>query len=510
MRKPVLKIFLSAFIVAFQVCAFSVLAKDTSIFTSHNISLPFSVNQPVLVADIMPEDGSELLVVGINAEQKRTIAIYGFDKTIGEFVKRDTIAIANNMFAFDVGEKTLDGLQSLYFLSKTEVQRYVPAHMSHDAILKTDEIVSSMYLSEISDSFVQKDFVKDVNDDGHDDIVLPHFERVNLWLSDCCGLRHPQSLAIAARLQVNNSSVVYDNVELYYQDMNQDGKTDIVKVEHGKLHIYLQNENMQFSDQPTKIDISSSIFAIDWWDNKDLDGNELDHSDLMYRRLSDIKDINGDNIPDLTIEFTKSSGVLDKTIDYEFYYGAVTQNKLSYTEQANASVSSEDTLNNLQFYDLNEDGIQEVMVSSFDIGITQIVGAILSGSIDQDVLIFSMDSNSQFGKKPLIEKEVKITFSLSSGTSGQPLIKVADVNGDNFKDLIFSDGDGRLKVTLATPNGKRPYARKALKQKVLMPKNASEVAEHDLNGDNKADLILHYGRADSPELLKQITVLMAK
>ncbi|MFT6269658.1 MAG: hypothetical protein ACJAVV_002485 [Alphaproteobacteria bacterium] len=509
MHKSILKILTPGLFIVFHLCAFSVIAKDTSIFTQHTISLPFSVNQSVLAADILAEDGVELIVVGIDAEQQRTLAIYGFDETLSEFVKRDQIAIANNMFAFDVGEKKIDGLQSLYFLSKSEVQRYIPAHFSHEATLKTVELVSSMYLSEISDSFVHKDFVKDVNDDGLDDIVLPHFEQVNLWLSDCCGLRHPQSLSIPARLEVYESSVVYDDAKLYFQDMDQDGTTDIVKVEHGKLLVYSQNENMQFSSQATIIDISASIYAIAWWDIKDLNGQELDQSNLMHRRLTSIKDINGDKIPDITVEFTKSSGVLDKTIDYEFYYGDVTQRKLSYSTQANASVTSEDTLDGLQFLDLEEDGIQEVMVSSFDIGISQIIGAILSGGIDQDVMIFSMDSENQFGKKPMIKKEVEITFSLSSGTSGQPLIKVADINGDKIKDLIFSDGADKIKVTLATPKGKRPYARKALKQNVVLPKNASQIAEHDLNSDNKADLILHYGRADGPELLKQITVLLA-
>jgi hypothetical protein len=155
------------------------------------------------------------------------------------------------------------------------------------------------------------------------------------------------------------------------------------------------------------------------------------------------------------------------------------------------------------------DGKQEVSVSSFDIGISQIVGALLSGSIDQDVLIFSMNESNQFGKKPLVSQEVQITFSLSSGTRGQPLIKMIDINGDTVKDIVYSDGDNLIRTLLATPNQKKPYAKRSLRQKLPMPKNPSDATTEDLNGDGKMDVVLHHGPADSTNLLKRVIVLMA-
>jgi hypothetical protein len=155
------------------------------------------------------------------------------------------------------------------------------------------------------------------------------------------------------------------------------------------------------------------------------------------------------------------------------------------------------------------DGKQEVAVLSFDIGISQIVGALLSGSIDQDVLIFSMDENDQFGKAPLVCQEVEITFSLSSGTRGQPLVTMIDINGDAVKDIVYSDGEELIRTVLATPDQKSPYAKRSLRQKTPMPKNPYDAATEDLNGDGKTDLVLHHGPADSAELLKRVLVLMA-
>ncbi len=489
--------------------AFPAYAKYTEIFSSHQIDLSFNVNQPVLIADLLPQAGAELVVVGVDDKQQRILAIYFFDTQSNTFIQQDKIKIADNVFAYDVGEPQQNGLQRLYLLDKATVHRYVPAHLSHKSAWVQAESVSSMYLGDKAGSFREMDFIQDINNDGLDDIILPHFEQLNLWLSDCCGARHAQNLPIAARIEMNQSSVSYDDQELYFQDMDLDGKTDLVTVEQGQLSVFAQNENRQFSLTPIKIKIDKSIYAVDWWEMKDLNGQEMDQSDIQHRVVREIDDFNGDGLPDIAVQFTKSSGVLDKTIDFEFFYGALNEGQLTYSEQASTSVTSEETLSNLTFLDRDMDGKQEVSVSSFDIGISQIVGAFLSGSIDQDVLIFSMDENDQFGKKPLVSQEVEITFSLSSGTQGQPLVKMIDINGDAVKDIVYSDGEDLIRALLATPDQKKPYAKRSLRQKISMPTNPYNAATEDLNGDGKTDLVLHHGRADSSELLKRVLVLMA-
>jgi hypothetical protein len=485
-------------------------AKYTEIFTQQQIDLSFNVTQPVLVADLLPRTGKELLVVGIDEKQQRTLAIYSFDAQSNIFIEQDKFTITDSVFAYDVGEPLEDELQRLYLLDKSSVKQYVPAHLSHKSAWVQAESVSSMYLGDKSDSLQKMDFVQDINNDGLDDIVLPHFEHLNLWLSDCCGARHSQILPIAARIEMYKSGVGYDVQKIYFKDMNLDGKTDLVTVEPGQLNIFLQNDDMRFADSATNIKINQSIHALDWWDIKGANGQEMDQSNIQHRVVRKIDDLNGDGIPDIAVQFTNSSGVLDKIIDFEFFYGVMNKGKLSYSEQPNTRVTSEETLSDLTFLDRDMDGKKEVSVSSFDIGISQIVGALLSGSIDQEVLIFSMDENDQFGKSPLVSQEVEMTFSLSSGTQGQPLVKMIDINGDTIKDIVYSDGDDLIRALLATPGQKKSYAKRSIRQKMAMPKNPYDAATEDLNGDERTDIVLHHGSADSPELLKKIIVLLAK
>jgi hypothetical protein len=486
------------------------MAKDSQIFHQYKIDLPFSVTQPVIAADVLSATGVELLIVGMDGSQQRILAIYGFDEPSNSFKKLEHISIKPEVIAFDVGEANSESRQNIYLLSKTSIDRFIPANLPSQAEIKQEQIVSSMYVTDKASSFSHKDFAKDVNDDGLDDFVLPHFEQLNLWLTDCCGDRHFQSLPIAARLEVRDSSVSYDDVELYTQDMNLDGLTDLVIIEQGTVSVFNQNSDKRFASGPVNIAIDPSISGIDWWNLKGPTDENLDQSDLMHRKVADVMDFNGDGIPDLAVEFTKSTGVLDKIVDYEIFYGQLVEGKLTYSLQANTSIKSKKTLSGLSFTNTNGDNKQEMVVSSYDIGIGQIIGALLSGSIDQDLMIFSMDEDEQFSEKPLVNQEVKITFSLSSGTTGEPLTRVADINGDSVKDIVFSDGDDTIRVLLATPGAKAPYARRSLSQKTVMPKNASEAESFDLNADGKMDFVLHYGRIDSAELQQQILVLMAR
>lgn len=497
-------------LLALVVFAFSrqAIGADTSIFTQHNIVVPFNVTHPITPANILPQQGVELLVLGVDKDNSRVMGIYGLDSQTGNFELLDMITISKRIFAYDVGEAQADGLQYLYFLDKNSLLKYLPTAMSRPSPLIIEQALSSMYLADVADVISYRDFVQDRNGDGKDDILLPHFEHFNLWLSDCCGQRQLQSLPIGAHLQTDDGSVTFEDLELFYTDMTQDDKADVVLVETGKLSVFSQNKARQFSQVPFQVAINPSLHGLNWWDIRDVDGQRLDQSQLSHRKVEVVEDLNGDNIPDIVVRHTKSTGVLDKINDYEFYFGKLSDGQLSYAQEPNSTITSEDTLSDLQLFDLNDDGKQEVMLSSYDLGISQIIGALLSGSIDQEVLLFSMGEQGQYASKPMVSQEMEITFSLSSGRRGEPMMKVADMNGDKVKDLVFSDGEDSIKVLLATPKGKRAYAKRAKKQKIQVPKNAKDIAQYDINGDQKPDLILHYGRYDDPQMLNQVKVLI--
>lgn len=172
-------------------------------------------------------------------------------------------------------------------------------------------------------------------------------------------------------------------------------------------------------------------------------------------------------------------------------------------------ITADGTIGTLEIVDIDGDKRSEVLVSSFDIGVSQIIGALLSGSIDQDIYIFQLNEEGLYPEDPIVDKEVEMTFSLSSGKSGEPVVKLADLNGDGLKDLVVSSGESRLKIYPGTRK-KRIFEKRSQRIKVDVPKQGSYVAVADINTDGKEDLIVRYGRQDDKELTNKLVLLIAE
>ncbi|MFA0373254.1 FG-GAP-like repeat-containing protein, partial [Vibrio sp. 10N.222.54.F6] len=114
------------------------------------------------------------------------------------------------------------------------------------------------------------------------------------------------------------------------------------------------------------VSVRQPISGIDWWNKRDAYGEQLDQSELVYRKVEELKDINNDGITDLVVRYTKSSGVFDRANDYEVYLGENQKGKLVFPKVANSVVKAEGTLTGLQFIDIDSDDKVEVMVAGFD------------------------------------------------------------------------------------------------------------------------------------------------
>jgi len=519
-------------LVSVYCCSFTAKA---NLFSEYQIVLPFNLTQPVIAANILSNPGNELLMLGVDETGQRQLAIYALDNN-NKFQLLDQMLLDKTLFAFDVGDVQADGLQNLYFLSKEQLLQYqfigsgqtankisgpvmaapqtnnIPRIKNSQSSLLPISKITSMFLSAQADAIVAMDFARDINNDQFDDFVIPHFEQLNLYLStQQAGAKTltAQTLDITSLLKVDGSEMIFQARELFFVDMDLNTSTDIVLVENAQLRVFQQSTNGQFNSTPILLPLAADIEGINWWNKIEADGQQLDQSQLKHRKVEAITDINGDKLPDLIVRFTQSSGVLDRTNDYEFFYGSAKQGSLSYGLNADTRIQSESTLSDLKWLDFDGDGKQEIMLSAFDLGVSQIISALLSSSIEQEVLIFKMDENNKFSAKPTASQDVEITFSLSSGRSGEPMVKAQDVNGDKLKDLIFSEGEEQIRVLFASTDGKKIFNKRAEKYKVRVPKNAKSITHNDVNDDGKMDLILHYSRADSAELLNKIIVLIA-
>ncbi len=484
-------------------------------FEHYTITAPFKVSLPVIALDIVANEEfpvDELVVIGEDEANKTWLAVYVLDEKSNSFKLLDILLLADEFFAFDVSENK----QGLYFLTKNKVVSLKYNGNNVDNVesglyFQHEQDVDSIFLINESTFITKKDFIQDVNKDGLDDILLPDFEQTNIWLSSENGQGYfYQHLAINSQAELSRGGVSFTPITLFFADFNLDTRQDIAWITKGSINYFSQTEEGKFSSEQKNLNLAETIYGLHWWQIRESDGENLDQSNLTHRVVEEIKDVNGDGLVDVIVRYTQSSGVLDKVNNYEFYFGSSNQNKLlEFSKTPNTVIEAEGTLTGLKIIDVNKDNKFEVLLSSFELSISNIIGALLAGGIDQNVLLFALNDDNSYEDDALISKEVELNFSLSSGQSGQPIVLLSDVNGDELQDLILSTGEDKLSIYLGKNNSKL-FNRKASKHKISLPKNGSLFAHQDINHDGKEDFIMHYGRLDDESMANKVTILMVK
>jgi hypothetical protein len=377
--------------------------------------------------------------------------------------------------------------------------------------LQHKEDVNSIFLLNDSTFITKKDFIQDVNKDGLDDIILPDFEHTNLWLASPENQDYIyQSLALTPHTEMLRNSVNFEPERLFFADLTLDDRQDIAWISQGRINFFRQTQEGVFSPQQESHALVSTVSGLNWWQIRESDGDSLDQSNLTHRVVEQLKDINGDGLVDVIVRFTQSSGVLDRTNDYEFYFGNLNKDGLlEFPKTPNTTIKADGTLTGLKIIDVNEDNKFEVLLSSFELSIGNIIGALLAGGIDQNVLLFALNEDNSYEDEALISKEVELNFSLSSGKSGQPIVALSDVNGDGLQDLVLSLDEDKLGIYLGEKNTKL-FNRKASKHEIELPENGKLFEQHDINSDSKQDFIMRYGRLDDKSLANKVTVLIVQ
>ncbi|KGJ97678.1 FG-GAP repeat domain-containing protein [Colwellia psychrerythraea] len=482
-------------------------------FSEVVINSPYNLTQEIIAADVLPSKGKELVTFSVDEKSNRWIMIYQLNKKTNQYVVAEKTIIPKQFYRFDVSElksEMKEGQrQKIYFLSANSLTLYQNKQFTKLADIE------SLYVQEQADFLSKGNFIQDLNNDNFEDVIIADFNKTHILIGQAMNRFAKQILPIKPEVRVLSAGATYTETKLYFTDVNFDKKTDILLVGNGEMIIYPQMDQSQFVSTAINLPINEAISGTDWWNKRDESGEQLDQSDLEYRKLEELRDVNADGIIDMIVRYTKASGVLDRVNDYEIFLGKENQDLLSYAQQPDSVIHAEGTLTGLEFVDIDNDDKLEVLLAGFDIGLSQIIGALVTGGIDQDVYVFKMSEQDKFPAKPAIKKGVELTFSLTSGQSGSAVVKLADLNGDGLKELILSDDDDELKIYLgkkSTKNSKRQrsFHKRSVSYDTPLPKDGNLVMVEDLNGDGKDDLLMKFSRLDGENKGKEFKVLFSQ
>ncbi|TMM45775.1 FG-GAP repeat domain-containing protein [Colwellia ponticola] len=503
------RIFLGLLATLLSVTSLTAVA-DTSKSVNFNevlINTPYNITQEIIVADILPNEGKELITFSVDKQGNRWLIIYQLDSTASEYVIAEQTIIPKAFYRFDLSvlvDKKIRQKQRLYFLSANSLAVY--QQNKFKSLVK----VKSLYIQEQASFLSRGNFIQNLNNDDFDDVVIADFDKTHVLIGLGMNSFARHILPIKPNVRVLPTGVTYTETTLYFSDANIDKKIDIVLVGDGEMIIYPQYGNSLFARKAIPVAINKTISGTEWWNKRAENGEQLDQSNLEYRKLEQLRDVNNDGLIDMVVRYTKTSGVLNRVNDYEIFLGKQSEGNLIYSPQADSVIQAEGTLTGLTFVDIDGDNRLEVLLAGFDIGLSQIISALITGSIAQDVYVFNMDGQDKFSSKPAIKKDVELTFSLSSGQSGSAVVELADINGDGLQDLVLSDDD-ELKIYLGqrADENNKTFQKSSVSYSTKLPKDGNLVKVDDLNSDGKDDLLMKFSALDGKDKAKQIKILFA-
>ncbi len=488
--------------------AFSAQAEQDISFVSQTIDNEFRLTQPVLPINLLGDKHKELLVFGIDQQQRPCLTIYALNAQ-GKYQQLHRLELMPELLAFDISATDLDPnrQQYLYFVSASQLLKLEVSEQK--AQFKPLAQIDPLLQKSRADFVFRSQFVEDFNQDGLDDFVIGGITQTQLLIQQGSGELISQILPIKPQVLQYRDGARYIEASRYFADFNLDGLEDIIKIAEGELEFYPQLADGRFSTVATFLPLSIAVSSIDWWNKRDAYGEALDQSNLIYRKVEQLKDTNNDGLVDMVVRYTKSSGVLNRVNDFEIYLGKKGKQNITFAREPDNVIRADGTLSGFELLDIDNDKVDEVLVSGFDIGLSQIIGALVSGSIDQDVYLFKQNERGAFANKPNVSKTVELSFSLRSGQSGNPVVKMADFNGDGYKELLLSDGGKALQIFIGQ-QGAKVFSGQSQTVKLSLPEDSDSLVTEDINLDGKADLIINYGRQDSKNLQQQFILLLSQ
>ena len=466
-------------------------------FDEQVVAAEFIIEQPVLVASLAANH-RHIVLAGRDDDHQQHLAVFAIDEPSQPLLD---IQPGQHLIAYDVGR--IAGKESLYFVEPGRIVRY---DLDAD---KFEEFISirSIYGQRRTGRIVPIDFIRDINGDELDDVVVPDSAGYRVRLQRADGtLGDEVVLQDSSTMSVSDGVVSFQSRPLVSGDMTGDDLADLAVWRGDTLLVYPQLEDARFEGTPTKVPLALGLLSEAEMQNRTQGFGAVNQEGLVDTRILQIEDLNGDGLPDILTESLLNLGVFDKENDFHLHLGRRADGMISYHEPEDALLTSSGLQYGLVTTDLDGNGRQDLYVRKVRMSFGRVIRALLAGNVPLQLHFYRMTDNDTYAEDANYVTKTNVRFSMSSGQVDIPAIKVADFNGDGLQDLMMQTESDQM-AFLEGVRTDELFGDDTTQIRIELPRNGELVTTDDINGDGRADLIIRYNESDDEGLSQTLRLL---
>lgn len=466
------------------------------------IDAGFQVEQPVLAASLTNGTARHMVLAGHDADHQQRLAVYELGAAgTAELVL--SLSPDARLIAYDVGR--IGDREALFFIEPGRILRY---DFDEGKLLPFVD-VRTIYGQERAGEIVPIDFLRDVNQDDRDDLVVPDTAGYRVRVQQADGsLGEEVVLQESSSMTVSGGIVSFESRPLFIGDMNFDGLSDLAVWRGDTLRIYSQLQGARFAGEPQILPLQLDLLTEAEMRVLQNNRGAVDQSELTENRIFSIEDLNNDALPDILTEATFSEGVFDKRNEFRLHYGRRQKDQVVYLEQEDSLLASEGLQFGLISTDIDGDGKKDLVVRKVRFSFGRVIRALLSGSVTAQLHFFKMTDDDDYPDRANYVTKVNVRFSVTSGQVDIPANQLADFDADGLQDLMTQTGRDELSFYHGIPS-ETLFDRQAVEVGVVLPRNGQLVAAEDINGDERSDLVIRYNVADGDGNAETVRLLLA-
>ena len=502
---------------------------DNALFEAHEIATPAALHQTVLTGDFDGSGRAQLALVSVDpagAPRKRMIALDGEEWTA-------TLDGALDRAVLFVDVARIAERDRLITYRRGRVE-WIDAESGEWRPLASLRIP---YRASRENGIPHLKIARDLNGDGRDDLLLPDTDGFWLALQLPDGSFDPavklgpaepfaRSNAYGEKRTYAQAGITAENLPWYLSrvhrfDFDLDGRRDLVFWDKDRFLAYRQDESGGFGDTPraftteVEFDFDGSYgLAFQFGDASVPSmllgvGPQTEHTILQG-----FHDLNGDNVADLITLTLEGRSPFRLRGRYNVHFGRPHDRGLSFAPAADTTFESPGKAGGLQpwgyasqrFFDFDGDGVNDAAIGAVDIGLGNMVGAMVGNSVSIDLAFYRI-RGGEHPARPDWARKVRSPFApLDKRGPLFPTILTGDIDGDGRSDLLIGERWDELSVYLGVP-GKEPVAARPISVAAPLPGDERNARIADLDRNGKADIYIQHPRADGPG---RIVVLMAR